>query len=168
MLNLRVVVERRVVISERDFDDVTAALDAAIGHPDMGKFWQEIAGTTTFAEMEAVVGRAIGSSGLMQFARFDHGQFLKKAQSVGAHAKTPKIVRYIIGNPLIMMGMAKHVHDAGSYAPVTLLVDERKDGVYLSYDTMASYLGSYGEPVALKVAHELDAKVDALMSLAAG
>jgi hypothetical protein len=168
MSNLRVVVERRVVISKRKFDDVTSAIDAAIGHPDMVAFWREIAGTATLAEMEAVVKRAIGSCGLMQFARLDHGQFLKKAQSVVAPAKTPKIVRYIIGNPLIMMSMAKHVHDAGSYAPVTLLVDERNDGVYLSYDTMASYLGSYGEPVALRVARELDAKVDALMALAAG
>ena len=36
--------------------------------------------------------------------------------------------------------MAKHVPDAGSYAPVTVLVDERADGVHLSYDKMASLL----------------------------
>jgi hypothetical protein len=35
----------------------------------------------------------------------------------------PKIVRLLIGNPLIMKEMAKHVADAGSYAPVTVLVD---------------------------------------------
>ena len=67
-----------------------------------------------------------------------------------------------------MMAMARHIHDAGSYAPVTLLVDERDGAVRLSYDTMASFLGSYGEPVALRVARELDAKVEALMTSAAG
>ena len=36
----------------------------------------------------------------------------------------PKIVRLLIGNPLIMKDMAKHVPDAGSYAPVTVLLDE--------------------------------------------
>jgi hypothetical protein len=44
----------------------------------------------------------------------------------------PKIVRYMIGNPLIMKDMTKHVPEAGSYAPVTILVDERPDGVHLS------------------------------------
>jgi hypothetical protein len=42
---------------------------------------------------------------------------------------SPKIMRFIIGNPLIMKEMAKHVPDARSYAPVTILVDERADGV---------------------------------------
>jgi hypothetical protein len=44
-------------------------------------------------------------------------------------------VRLVIGNPLVMKEMAKHVPDAGSYAPVTVLVDEREDGMHLSYDT---------------------------------
>jgi uncharacterized protein (DUF302 family) len=129
---------------------------------------KEIAATSTYPEMEAVVQHAIGPSGFMEFTRFDHGQFLRKAQSVTAPGATPRIVRIVLGNPLIMMAMAKHVHDAGSYAPVTLLIDERDGGVHLSYDTMSSFLGSYGEPVALRVARELDAKVEALMTSAAG
>ncbi|MGA9586832.1 MAG: DUF302 domain-containing protein [Terracidiphilus sp.] len=167
MSNLRIAVERKVLVSSRKFEEVVAAIDAAVGHPDMQAFWKEIAGTSTYSEMEAVVQRAIGPSGLMEFFHFDHGQFLKKAQNVAALVATPRIVRFVIGNPLIMMSMAKHVHDAGSYAPVTLLVDERDGGVHLSYDTMASFLGSYGEPVALRVARELDAKVEALMTSAA-
>ena len=47
---------------------------------------------------------------------------------------TLRIIRLLIGNPLIMKEMAKHVPNAGSYAPVTVLVDERADGVHLSYD----------------------------------
>jgi hypothetical protein len=168
MLNLNITVERRVLISYRKFEDIVGSINAAIGHPDMHAFWKEIAATSTFPEMEAVVQRATGPAGLMEFLRFDHGQFLRKAQSPAAPVATPRIVRFVIGNPLIMMAMAKHVHDAGSYAPVTLLVDEREDGVHLSYDTMASYLGSYAQPDALKVARELDAKVESLMTSAAG
>jgi hypothetical protein len=168
MSNLRITVERRVVVSSRGFEDVIAAINAAVGHPDMNAFWKEIAATSTYPEMEVIVQRAVGPSGLMEFLRFDHGQFLRKAQSVAPRSvATPRIVRFVIGNPLIMMAMAKHVHDAGSYAPVTLLVDDRDGGVHLSYDTMASFLGSYGEPVALRVARELDAKVEALMTSAA-
>jgi uncharacterized protein (DUF302 family) len=81
---------------------------------------------------------------------------------------TPKIIRFLIGNPLIMKEMAKHVPDAGSYAPVTILVDERPDGVHLSYDKMASFLAPYGNAEALKVAKELDAKVEALLASSAG
>ena len=43
----------------------------------------------------------------------------------------------------MMKEMAKQVPDAGSYAPVTVLVDEREDGVHLSYDKMVSFLGPY-------------------------
>jgi len=46
----------------------------------------------------------------------------------------------IIGNPLMMKEMVKHVPDAGSYAPFAVLVDERADGVHLSYNRMASFL----------------------------
>ncbi|MFZ3246492.1 MAG: hypothetical protein WA185_15580, partial [Candidatus Acidiferrales bacterium] len=68
---------------------------------------------------------------------------------------------------LIMKEMAKHVPDAGSYAPVTVLVDERSDGVHLSYDRMASFLAPYGNSDALAVARNLDKKVEALLLEAA-
>ena len=82
--------------------------------------------------------------------------------------QTPKMIRFVIGNPLIMKEMAKHVPDAGSYAPVTVLVDERGDGVHLSYDRMASLLAPYGNRDALEVARDLDSKVENLLRNAAG
>jgi hypothetical protein len=66
-----------------------------------------------------------------------------------------------------MKEMAKHVPDAGSYAPVTILVDERSDGVHLSYDKMASFLAPYENKEALKVAQDLDLKVENLLNQAA-
>ena len=62
-------------------------------------------------------------------------------------------MRYVIGNPLIMKEMAKHIPDAGSYAPVTVLV---ADGVHLSYDKMASFLSPYRNSNALSVARDLE------------
>ena len=81
--------------------------------------------------------------------------------------ETPRIIRLLIGNPLIMKEMAKHVPDAGSYAPVTVLVDERADGVHLSYDRMASLLAPYGNRDALEVARNLDKKIEDLLRQAA-
>jgi hypothetical protein len=68
-----------------------------------------------------------------------------------------------VGNPLIMKEMVKHVPDAGSYAPVTVLVDERPDGVHLSYDKMESQLLPYGNSNALAIARNLDAKITTLL-----
>jgi hypothetical protein len=66
-----------------------------------------------------------------------------------------------------MKEMAGTVPDAASYAPVTILVDERPDGVHLSYDSMASLVAPYGSEAALVVARELDAKVEGLLETAA-
>jgi uncharacterized protein (DUF302 family) len=99
----------------------------------------------------------------MLFAEFDHGAVVRK----GTGCATPRMIRFVIGNPLIMREMAKHVPDAGSYAPVTVLVDERADGVHLSYDRMTSFLAPYNNAAALNVARELDAKVEALLASAA-
>jgi hypothetical protein len=62
-----------------------------------------------------------------------------------------------------MKEMAKHVPDAGAYAPVTILVDERPDGVHISYDKMASFLAPYRNSDALTVARDLDSKVEKLL-----
>ena len=62
-----------------------------------------------------------------------------------------------------MKEMVRHAPDAGSYAPVTVLVDERPDGVHLSYDRMASLLAPSGNPEALAVARDLDAKIENLL-----
>jgi hypothetical protein len=66
-----------------------------------------------------------------------------------------------------MREMAKTVADAASYAPVTILLDERADGVHLSYDSMASLIAPYGSQAAVAVARELDAKVESLLEAAA-
>jgi hypothetical protein len=73
-------------------------------------------------------------------------------------------MRFLIGNPLIMKEMVKHVPDAGSYAPVTILVDERPDGVHVCYDRMESFLSPYGNLDALAVARSLDTKITTLLT----
>jgi uncharacterized protein (DUF302 family) len=152
-------IERFSVTSSRPFEAVVAALKAGVGRLDLAEFAKASKTATTFAELETVINRDMGSTGLMLFMELDHGAVIRKESGLN----TPKIVRLVIGNPLIMKEMAKRVPDAGSYAPVTILVDERSDGVHLSYDTMASLLASYGNPDALKVAQDLDLKVEKLL-----
>ena len=159
----KVEMERFSVISSKPLDVVVAAIKAAVGHPNIAEFWQSTLRSTSASELEAAVRPVLGETGLMQFAEFDHGMIVRK----GTEHHTSRIIRLVIGNPLIMKEMAKHVPDAGSYAPVTVLVDERADGVHISYDRMASLLAPYGNRDALRVARDLDTKVEEMLRQAA-
>ena len=159
----KIEIERFSLVSSKPFDQVVAALDASIGHPDMAEFRRSTQEASSFADLKRAVEKGLSEVGLMLFIQLDHGAVVRKETG----RDTPRIVRFVIGNPLIMKEMAKHVPDAGSYAPVTVLVDERADGVHLSYDRMVSFLRPYGNAEALKVAKDLDAKVEALLASAA-
>src|SRR3984957_1531942 len=159
----KIEIERFSLVSSKPFDQVVAALDASIGHPDMAEFRRSTQEASSFADLKRAVEKGLSEVGLMLFMQLDHGAVLRKETG----RDTPRIVRFVIGNPLIMKEMAKHVPDAGSYAPVTVPVDERADGVHLSYDRMVSFLEPYENTDALKVARELDAKVEKLLNDAA-
>src|SRR6267143_3205689 len=160
----KIEVERFTLNSSKPYDQVVAALNSAVGHPDMGEFWKSTHRAQSDAELQKTIEKGLGPTGLMLFAEFDHGAVVRK----GTGRATPRMIRFVIGNPLIMRQMVQHVPDAGSYAPVTILIDERPDGVHLSYDRMASFLAPYQNAAALKVARDLDKKVEALLSSAAG
>ena len=153
-------VQRVNIFTTEPFDTVVARIDAQIGHPDMAAFRKSLSAAQNEAEMEKVVNPVTQPNGLMEFTRFDHGEVLQKENGT----VKPRILRIVAGNPLIMKEMVKHVVDAGSYAPVTILIEERPDSVRISYDRMASYLAPYGNSDALKVARELDAKVERILT----
>jgi len=155
----KIEIERFSLTTSKPFDEVIAGVNAAIGHPDMAEFRRSTNEARSFAELKSAVEKGLSKVGLMLFMQLDHGGIMRKETG----RETPKMIRFVIGNPLIMKEMAKHVPDAGSYAPVTVLVDERADGVHLSYDRMASLLASYGSPEALAVARELDSKIETLL-----
>jgi uncharacterized protein (DUF302 family) len=159
----KIEIERFSITSSKQFDQVVAALDATIGHPDMAEFGKSTHKARSFAELKRAVEKGLSRAGLMLFMRLDHGAVLRKETG----RDIPRIIRFVIGNPLIMVEIAKHVPDAGSYAPVTVLVDERPDGAHLSYDRMASFLAAYGNRDALRVAEDLDNKVETLLREAA-
>ena len=159
----KIEIERFSLISSKPFDEVVAGIHAGIGHPDMTEFARSTQQAPTFAELKSAVEKGLSKAGLMLFMQLDHGAVVRKETG----RDTPRIIRFIIGNPLIMKEMAKHVPDAGSYAPVTVLVDERADGVHLSYDRMASLLAPYENRDALEVAQDLDRKIEDLLRQAA-
>lgn len=159
----RVEIERISVESSKPFDLIITTLEAAVGHPDMTEFFRDTNSARSFEELEGVVRRGLGRTELMIFMKLDHGAVMRKESGLDR----PRMVRYLIGNPLIMKEMAKHIPDAGSYAPITILVDERGDVVHLSYDRMSSLLAPYENEEALRVAKDLDSKIEALLTVAA-
>src|SRR5687768_1187970 len=163
MPTISVALRRVSVVSSKPFDEIVQRLTATIGRPDMNAFHSAIVAARTVGDLEEVVQGAIGPSDLMEFVRFDAGEVLRKERN----GQGPKLLRLVVGNPLIMKEMAKIVPDAAAYAPVTILVDERADGVHLSYDSMASLLAPYGSEAALTVARDLDTKIEGLVETAA-
>ena len=159
----KIEIERFSLTTSKPLDEVVAGVNTAIGHPDMAEFVRSTHEARSFAELKSAVEKGLSKVGLMLFMQVDHGAILRKETG----HETPKMIRFVIGNPLIMKEMAKHIPDAGSYAPVTVLVDERADGVHLSYDRMASFLAPYGNRDALEVARNLDKKIEDLLRQAA-
>ena len=83
--------------SSNPFDVVLARIKASVGHPDMEPLWQAVQRATTGAELDAAIQPTLGKTGLMQFVEFDHGIVIRK----GTEQHTSKMIRLVIGNPLI-------------------------------------------------------------------
>ena len=160
----KIEVERFSLTCSKPFHHVVATLKSAVGHPDMVEYFGATRAATSFAELERVVQSGLGRAGFMLFAEFDLGAILRRETGAAA----PQSMRFLIGNPLIMKEMVKHVPDARSYAPVTILVDERSDGVHVCYDRMESFLRPYRNEDALAVARSLDTKITTLLHECAG
>jgi hypothetical protein len=159
MAILELVVQRFSTISRKDFHDVVADLQLQVGRPDIAEFTRAMSAAKSQAELEGIVESAVGSSGFIEFGRFNLGSVVRK----GGGAATTHVLRILLGNPMIMARIARHVSDAASYTPVTVLLDARHDGVHLSYDRMTSLIAPYQSAEAMEAARELDAKVEALL-----
>jgi hypothetical protein len=65
--------------------------------------------------------------------------------------------------------MTRHVPDAGSYAPVTILIEETAGGgTRVAYDSVVSALAPYDNAAASAVAGRLDAEVFGILREATG
>jgi hypothetical protein len=157
-----VEVRRVTVTTDRPFDDVVAAAYAGLGRVrDLARRWGA-AGSRD--EFDALIEPMAGSSGLLEFMSLDLGAVL----AIRDPDRGARILRIIAGNPVTMSKMTATVPDAGSYAPVTILIVERPDGVTLSYDRVASAIAPYAGDAASAVAQELDGAVLTLLRDAAG
>jgi hypothetical protein len=112
-----------------------------ISQPDIAELFRKLAAAASYGGVQLTRARRTGERGLMRFLQLD----------------------------LAMGEMTRQVPDAGSYALVTILVQETGEGgTRVAYDTVASALDTYRDPAALAVADKPDGEVLALLRQATG
>lgn len=141
--------------STKSYGELVAALLADIGEKPVpiDEFATE---TESWQTYEARVRSRVGPSGFMLFGLFDHGAWITKA-GIGR-----KVLRVILGNPLIAITMLRHDVTAGLFAPVELLLTDNGTGSSLTYVKPSSLMVVEPNPELLGAAIELDAKLAAL------
>jgi len=152
------VLHRSVTI-DGDFELFTAALEKILGHFP-ADVQQDIVERPQLAKQR--LKAAEGAQELMIFVVFDHGAALNM---VGARRNAKQ---YLIGNPLTAIQMSQHDIRAALYAPLRVLVYEKKAGqTIVEYDQPSSLFGQFGREDVTHVALTLDMKLEQLIAQAA-
>jgi uncharacterized protein (DUF302 family) len=160
-----VPIRRVTLTTDRDFDEVVSAVYSGLGRaPDFRALVEQWGAARDRDEFHALVAGVAGSSGLIEFLSLDLGAALRMHDP----ERGRRLLRIIAGNPVTMSSMTATVPDAGSYAPITILIAERPAGTTLSYDRIAAAIAPYASAEASAVARALDDAVVTLLQHAAG
>jgi len=144
--------------SGKTFDALVRALEADVGETPV-RIEDIAADSPDWAGYRARVEPHVGPHGFMLFGTFDHGGWITKA------GIERKVLRVIIGNPLIAITMLRHDVTAGLFAPVELLIaDEPAGRSSLTYVQPSSLMVVTPNPELSAAARDLDAKLAALAS----
>lgn len=140
----------------RSYDEVLAALRAAVGEATKVELGAAARECTTQQAFEQRMQEVAGDSGFMLFAEMDHGAWLK------IFGVRRKVMRWIFGNPVIAYTMLKHDITAGLFAPIEFLLfdneSESGSGATLVYDLPSSLMVIRDNPPLLEAAKALDRK----------
>ena len=142
--------------STKTYDELVSAFFDEVGR-DAVPIDDVAVATGSWQSYETAVQSHAGPSGFILFYLFNHGAWIKKA------GIDRKVLRAIIGNPLIAITMLRHDVTAGLFAPVELLlVEEDNDHSSVIYVKPSSLMVvDRNVPLAL-AARELDDKMAAL------
>lgn len=159
---------------EHEFKGVRLQLESTQTFEEVLRKLRELTGSVAVGELEAlaasassaeefhqqVTQRFVGASGFMLFAEIDHGKWISK---YGIHRR---VLRIIMGNPLIAITMMSHDLSVGLFAPVEiLLVDHATDsGCSLHYVRPSTLMLIERNAELAAAAKELDRKLDLLIA----
>jgi uncharacterized protein (DUF302 family) len=149
------------VESARSYEEVLRRLREQTGRAPISEFNALVASVSSAEQFHReVTERFIGASGFMIFAEIDHGKWISH---YGIHRR---VVRVILGNPLIAITMLRHDISAGLFAPVELLLADHENGsgCILYYVRPSSLMMVEKNSQLASAALELDRKLDLLIS----
>lgn len=146
------------VESDKSYDKLVKSLFADIGATPVPIDDFSIS-TDDWQAYKRKVESHVGVSGFSLFTVFDHGRWIKKA------GIERKVLRLILGNPLIALTIMRHDVSAGLFAPVEILVREEDDArSSITYVRPSSLMAVEPNPPLLEAAQELDRKLAALVA----
>ena len=157
---------RRVrVESTRSFEEVLLNLQQVVGKTTIPQGSpQEPGEVPTREQFEQAIQSQVGESDFTLFFAMDYGQWLP------LFGIQRKVMRWILGNPLIAITMIQHDITASLFAPVELLLVENEsgEGSTVIYDLPSSLMVIEPNPALLAAARVLDQKLEKLVSRVTG
>jgi uncharacterized protein (DUF302 family) len=142
--------------SKKSFDELVATLLADVGEEPL-KIDELSAKFETWESYRTEVESHVGPSGFILFALMNHGAWIKKV------AIRKKVLRVVIGNPLLAITMLRHDLTAGLFAPVELIViEEDNNQSSLTYVRPSSLMVVEKNEPLLAAAEVLDEKLQTL------
>jgi uncharacterized protein (DUF302 family) len=157
MQDERMLIHRELP-SDRPFEAVVAAFEAAVGTMDGDAFRDAVASAADADDFEARMRAAEGPSGFMSFMLLDHGAWM------GRMGRSARVRLYIVGNPLIAWTMLQHDLRAGLHVPVRVLIfEDEGGGCRLAYDLPSSLMAPLGDERVTAAARHLDDRLAALV-----
>ena len=141
--------------SAKSHDELVGALFADIGETPV-ELDDFVKPSDNWQSYQQQVEPYVGPSGFMLFKLFDHGAWITKA------GIDRKVLRVVLGNPLIAITMLRHDVTAGLFAPVEVLLVDEGNGSSLTYIKPSSLMVFEPNPQLLSAAEELDNKLAAL------
>ena len=157
--------QRIQYMSTRSYDEILQHFQDLVDTTDHTSVLQGASENIRTAEdYEQLIQSQVGESDFMLFFEIDHGDWLP------VFGIQRKVVRLILGNPLIAITMMRHDLTAGLFAPVEMLVVENEsgDGSIVIYDLPSSLMRIENNPAMLEAAHALDSKLQTLVSRVTG
>ena len=156
---------RMRVESARSFEEVLLNLQKVVGKTTIPQGSPMAQGSVpTREQFEQAIQQEVGESDFTLFFEMNYGHWLPL---FGIQCK---VVRWILGNPLIAITMIRHDITASLFAPVELLLLENESGhgSTVIYDQPSSLMVIEPNPALLAAARVLDHKLARLVSRVTG
>ncbi len=157
---------RRVrVESARSFEEVLLNLQKVVGKTTIPQEPpQEQSSVPTREQFEQAIQQEVGESDFTLMFAMDYRHWLP------LFGIQRKVMRWILGNPLIAITMIRHDITASLFAPVELLLVENEsgEGSTVIYDIPSSLMVIEPNPALLTAARVLDHKLERLVSRVTG